>query len=280
MAHVIGSVSIPKSAYSIIDVAHAEKISDEKIRGLMRGIINILTSTTSSSSKTALEDYFNNYGCKDTHINLFSQHSKLRAIAPAIKISIEESPNQDVKKEFITYFYNFYISKKVYIDYKKHGKPYFEPKKMLTYGDLPANCNRTMVGFPKDHHIFEKFSSTVVALGLKKPEAILMALEFFMRSKPEIFGEIESKKINENMLKSNYTSYVYGNIDKIITNKVWKAIQRYNAVNSPAITFSEFLESALKEKLERLPLYLVDPELNNDIKEIKAQENGMNDLLK
>ena len=93
-----------------------------------------------------------------------------------------------------------------------------------------------------------------------------------MEQKKDVFGEVPKAEIDESTLKDIQRSYVWGKIDREIVSRSWKFIQRYNAANVPGITFSDFLESAIVEKLQRLPLKLTDPELAAEVDALKEYQ--------
>ncbi|NLB55485.1 MAG: hypothetical protein GX811_06930 [Lentisphaerae bacterium] len=178
------------------------------------------------------------------------------------------------KKNF---FVDFYVSKSVYDDWRIKGKEYKEKAQVTKYG-VPSSSKRKSILVPKTETI-KHFERVVKACGFTLPEAVLMALNFFMEQKKDVFGEVPKAEIDESTLKDIQRSYVWGKIDREIVSRSWKFIQRYNAANVPGITFSDFLESAIVEKLQRLPLKLTDPEMAAEVEALKEYQKKVEQII-
>lgn len=270
MANIIGNCSIPKNCFSIYDIAKYEKIPLDKIKKMMKDTLQRATYTSENKSASGIELFYNDIGCNDTYINCFNQHWKLQPFAKAIKLTIEKSLNGKLKE---CRYANFYIQKQVYTEWKKKGIVYEPTKDNLSVYDSKARNNKTTITMPTNY-VVEHFKRIVKNLDMNISEVIITALDFFMKSHTDIFGEY-GKDIDEKLIQENKSAFVFGYVDKELNNKIWQAIQRYNQVNTPPIKYGEFLESALAEKLEKLPIKYTNPKLFEEYKELLKENEKL-----
>jgi hypothetical protein len=268
MAHIIGTVSLSKSVYSLRDIAKYENIGSEKIESLMSAVLKAAVMSSDNKSASGIQAFYNNYGKNDININRFLSHGKLRPFAYAIKLETEKC--YQGKKE--VYFAMFCVSKNVYNDWRRRKKPY----------DNTVNPNMSEYGLPRSYDTrsfklnkcpeLTHFENTVKSLGFKMAEAVMLALNEYMERHKDVFGEIPHSEIDEYKVRENRTSMIYAHIDPAVTSAVFKAIQRYNMINVPHVKFSEFVEAALTEKLDKLPVKYTDPELYKEQLAIEKAE--------
>lgn len=263
MANIIGNCSIPKNCFSIYDIAKYEKIPLDKIKQMMKDTLQRATFPSENKSASGIEHFYNDIGCDDSYINCFNFYTKLQPFARAFKLTIEKSLMQSKLKE--CRYANFYISKQVYLDWKKKGIKYEPTKANLSTFDSKAKNNKTTITMPTNY-VVEHFKAIVKSLDMNISEVAITALDFFMKSHSDIFGEYGSE-VDEKLVKENKSAFVFGYVDKELNNKIWQALQRYNQVNTPPIKYGEFLESALAEKLKRLPVKYINPKLFEEYKE-------------
>lgn len=263
MANIIGNCSIPKNCFSIYDIAGYEKIPKDKIKEMMKLTLQRATEASANKSASGIEIFYNNIGCNDSYINYFIYHQKLQPFAKAIRLTIEKSMTKNKFKE--CQYANFYIHKQVYIDWKKKGIEYEPTKANLSVFDSKARSNKTTITMPTNY-VIEHFKNVVKQLEMNISEVTITAIDCFMKSHSDIFGKYGTE-IDENLVQENKSAFVFGYVDKELNNKIWQAIQRYNQVNTPPIKYGEFLESALAEKLKRLPVKYTNPKLFEEYKE-------------
>ena len=100
-----------------------------------------------------------------------------------------------------------------------------------------------------------------------------------MKNHSNVFGNIPSTEIKENRVLDNKMSLICAYIDPMVTNQVYKVLQRYNQVNVPRVKFSEFVEAALREKLDRLPIRYTNPELYREQQKLEKAEKEYLDSI-
>ena len=278
MAQIIGQCSIPSNAYSIWDIAKIERINESVIRKLMRETLVATERASNNKSVSGIVNYFNSMGYEDGFINRFMTHWSLQPFAQAIKM-VSESSIRSSKKgiQNVTYI-SFYVSKSVYERWKKRNVAYKPTMRKEQKYDVNTKVKRRQVSLPRGR-IVKHFESVIKQLGFTMPEAVLMALDFYMKQHKDVFGEID-EEIDESLISDNYTSLVFGYIDKNVVNKMWKVIHRHNAINTPSINLSEFIESAIVEKLDRTPLKYVNPKLHEELQALEKAEIEALEALK
>lgn len=269
MAHIIGTVSLNKNVYSLRDIAKFEHISNERIEKLMSETLKKAVFCSESKSATGVKAFFNQIGTNDSNINMFLTHTKLYPFARAVRLEFEKGYRSGKEIQYAM----FCVSKKVYDNWHKNGKPFNSSvnPKMSEYGLANANTTRSvqLKKCPELSH----FETIVKSLGFKLAEAVMLALNEYMERHGDVFGDIpHSEIIDENTVRENKMSLIFAYIDPNVTNAVYKALQRYNSVNCPYVKFSEFVESALAEKLDRLPVKYTDPKLYAEMLELKKAE--------
>lgn len=270
MAHLIGTVSLSKSVYSLFDIAKFEHISQDRITFLMQACLKRIQNTAPDKSASGIQAFYNSIGATDNTINTFITHSKLRPFAGAIRLAMEKSYRN--KQE--AYFAMFYVSKETYHKWKKKGIEYNSsvvPEMSETGLNSKAVPMRT-VKLPK-MPMLKQFEAVMKNFDIKLSEGILLAIEEYMTRHKDVFGDIAREEYNENLVRENKMSLIHAYISPDTTNAVYKAIQRYNMQNFPHIKFSDFVDSALCEKLDRTSVQYTDPQLYNELMELKQVEN-------
>ena len=277
MANIISNCSIPKNAFSIWDIAGYEKIPKDKIKQLMKETLARVQETSPNKSASGQETFFNEIGCNDAYINCFNRHWSLQPFARAIKLTIEKSMRKSSLNECA--FANFYIPKTVYIDWKKKGIKYEKKQKEVNVFSAKDKIQSTTVRIP-NNYVVKHFKDVVKnKLNMNISEVVITALDFFMKQHKDIFGEYKGK-IDESVIQENKSSLVFAYCDKELVNKIWKTMQRYNQVNTPAIKFGEFVETALAEKLERTPIQYTNPKLFEEYKQAMIYNQKLEKELK
>lgn len=274
MAIIVGKISIPKSAYSIYDIAKNEQIPKEKIEQMMQETLKKAIECSPVKTNDGIEKFFNNIGCNDSYINSFGFHSALQPFSSAIRLTIEKNIGQGENKCF---YAAFYVFKTAYENWKKRGIKYEPNQTNIGTCDVAARANKTTFVVPTNY-VVAHFKKTVKSLNMNISDVVLTALDFFMKQHSDIFGEYGAE-IKENLVRGNKTAFACGYINRELNNKIWKALQRYNQVNTPPIKYGDFLESALAEKLERMPVKYTNPELFEEykrlLKEAKEKEREL-----
>lgn len=90
MAHFIGECSLPKTCYSMYDIAKFEKISKDRMSQLMSDTLSRVKQFALGKSATGIEMYFNSSGVKDVFVNAFTTYYILRPFALGIKLTVEK----------------------------------------------------------------------------------------------------------------------------------------------------------------------------------------------
>lgn len=275
MAHIIGTVSLNKNVYSLYDIAKFEKISEKKIKSLMTACLARIRSASPSKSANGMKAFFNEIGASDTAVNVFFAHSKLQPFAAAVRMASEKVFAEGKER----YYAVFYVPKDVYNKWKKTGKAYNPAvvPDMSETGLPKCAVSQRTVKVPKIP-MFTQFETVLKNIDIKLSEGILLAVEEYMKRHSDVFGEVVSdNSYSEKLVRENKMSLISAYISPETTNAVYKAIQRYNMLNVCKIKFSDFVDSALCEKLDRLPLQYTDPELYNEALELqKAEEKLLN----
>ena len=267
MAILTGKTSIPKSAYSMYDIAKIEKIPAEKINQLMKETLKRTVDASPVKTIAGIENYFNTVGCCDGFVNAFHSHWHIQPFAKGIRITAESAMKVNLKN--CTYA-TFYVPKKIYEDWKKRKIEYEPASVNVKTFDSVSRSQKTTISLPTNY-VVKHFKDVVKGLGMNLSDVVITALDFFMKSNSDIFGKYGTE-IDESLIQENKSAFVFGYVDREMNNKIWKAIQRYNQVNTPPIKYGEFLESALAEKLERLPIKYTNPQLFEEFKKT-LQEN-------
>lgn len=275
MAHIIGTVSLNKNVYSLYDIAKFEKISEKKIKSLMTACLARIRSASPNKTANGMKAFFNEIGASDAAINVFFTHSKLQPLAAAVRMASEK-----VFSEGKELFYSvFYVSKDVYHKWKKTGAVYNSAvvPNMSETGLPKCVVSQRTVKIPKIP-MFTQFEAVLKSIDIKLSEGILLAVEEYMKRHTDVFGKIvPNNGYNEKLVRENKMSLISAYISPETTNMVYKAIQRYNMLNVCKIKFSDFVDSALCEKLDRLPLRYTDPELYNEALELQKTEKKLLD---
>ena len=259
MAIIFGKTSIPKNAYSIYQIATFEKIPHESITKLAESTLSKMISASPKKDGAGVKKAFNLIGRYNYATNDFLFHKKLEPFAKGIKMETETSLSgaKLTKCDFIT----FYIDKKDYELKKKRGIPYTEKPSnsevRVRQNEIKEN---TQVRLPLNNKI-KHFKDTITKLGYTFSDGVQLAVSFFMEKHTDIFGNVEREEVDESTITENKTSLISAYIDPEIKNAVWKVLQRYNAVNFPPIRFSDFVETALAEKLKNTDVRYTNPQL-------------------
>lgn len=275
MAHIIGTVSLNKNVYSLYDIARFEKITEKKIKSLMTACLARVRSASPSKTANGMKAFFNEIGASDAAVNVFFTNSKLKPFAAAIRMASEKvfAEGKDL------YYAVFYVPKDVYNKWKKTGKAY-NPAVVpdMSETGLPKYVvSQRTIKVPKIP-MFTQFEVMLKSIDIKLSEGILLAVEEYMKQHSDVFGEIVRDNIySEKLIRENKMSLISAYISPETTNAVYKAIQRYNILNVCKIKFSDFVDSALCEKLDRLPLQYTDPELYSEALELKKVEEKLLD---
>lgn len=269
MAHIIGTVSLNRNVYSLRDIAKFEHISDERIEKLMSDTLKKAIFYSENKSATGVKAFFNQIGSNDPNVNMFLTHTRIYPFARAIRLEFEKGYRSGKEIQYAM----FCVNKGVYDSWHKNRKPFNSSAKpnMSEYG--LANVKNTRSVQLKKCPELTHFENVIKALGFKLGEAILLAINEYMERHADVFGNIpHSQIIDESKVRENKMSLIFAYIDPNVTNAVYKALQRYNSVNCPYVKFSEFVESALAEKLDRLPVKYTDPELYAEMLEVEKAE--------
>lgn len=273
MAIIVGKTSVPKTAYSIYQIATFEKIPHEKIKQMADDIVKKMIELSPVKTGNGIKKAFNLVGRYNYSINSFLYHRSLEPFAKGIKMAAETSLSgaKLTKCDFIT----FYIDKKDYELWKSKG---------IRYTESPANDKvksiqteikpKTNVMLPLTNEM-KRFKDTLTKLGYTMTEGIQLAVSFFMKQNKDIFGEVEKEAIDESLITENKTSLIQAYINPDIKNAVWQLIQRYNAVNFPHIRFSDFIEAALVEKIKSTDVRYTNPKLYAEYLELKRQNEEL-----
>lgn len=263
MAILTGKISIPKTAYSMYDIAKIEKIPAEKISQLMKETLKRTVDASPVKTIAGIENYFNTVGCCDGFVNAFHSHWHIQPFAKGIRITAESAMKENLKN--CTYA-TFYVPKKIYEDWKKKKIEYEPASVNLKTFDSVSRSQKTTISLPTNY-VVKHFKDVVKGLKMNLSEVVITALDFFMKNHSDIFGKYGAD-IDERVIQENKMALAFGYVDKEMNNKIWKAIQRYNQVNTPPIKYGDFLESALAEKLERMPAKYTNPELFEEYKKL------------
>lgn len=269
MAHLIGNVSLNKSVYSLYDIAKFEHISKERIDKLMVASLSRATSAAPVKTVAGIQSFFNNIASVDRTINTFYTHSRLCPFAGAIRLSIERVFNG--KREL--HYAMFYIPKAIYEKYKKTGIEYnAEAAPNMSEEGLPScSVPKRRITLP-DIAMLTQFEKILKKLDIKLSEGILLAVNEYMQKHSDIFGDIKEEKCDESLVRENRMSLIQAYVSPETVTAVYKALQRANQECIVKIKFSEFVNAALREKLERLPVKYTNPELYREQLEIAKAE--------
>lgn len=269
MAHLIGNVSLSKSVYSLYDIANIEHISKERIDKLMAACLSRATSAAPVKTAAGIQAFFNNIAYADNTINTFYTHSRLAPFAGAIRLAMERVFNG--KRDI--YYAMFYIPKAIYDKYKKTGAEYnAEAAPYMNEEGLSSCCvQKRRVALPKIS-MLTQFEKILKKLDIKLSEGILLAVNEYMQKHSDIFGEVKKDEYDENLVRENRMSLIQAYISPETVTAVYKALQRANQECIVKIKFSEFVDAALREKLDRLPVKYTNPELYREQLEIAKAE--------
>lgn len=270
MAHLIGNVSLSKSVYSLYDIAKSEHISKERIDKLMEACLSRATSAAPVKTAMGIQAFFNNIAHTDNTINTFYTHSRLSPFAGAVRLSMERvfNGNRDV------YYAMFYIPKAIYEKYKKTGVEYNAEAapNMGEQGLHSCSVPKRRITLP-DIAMLTQFEKILKKLDIKLSEGILLAVSEYMQKHSDIFGEIKANEYDESLVRENRMSLIQAYVSPETVTAVYKALQRANQECIVKIKFSEFVDAALREKLDRLPVKYTNPELYREqLKIIQAEK--------
>lgn len=273
MAHIIGNVSLNKNVYSLYDIAKFEKISEKKIKSLMTACLARIRSASPNKTANGMKAFFNEIGASDAAVNVFFTHSRLKPFAGAIRMASEKMFAEGKS----LYYAVFYVSKDVYNKWKKTGTAYNTAivPDMDETGLPKCTVSYRTVKVPKIP-MFTEFEAVLKSIDIKLSEGILLSVEEYMKRNFDIFGEIvPNNDYSEKLVRENKMSLISAYISPETTNAVYKAIQRYNMLNVCKIKFSDFVDNALCEKLDRIPLKYTDPDLYNEALELQKEEEKL-----
>lgn len=276
MANIISNCSIPKNAFSIYDIAGYEKISKDRIKQIMTDTLSRVMLASPNKSASGIETFYNEIGCNDSYINCFNQHWSLQPFAKAIRLTIEKSMRKTNLKECS--FANFYVPKSVYFNWKKKSIKYEKTQSEVKAFTTKEKIQPTTIRLP-NNYVVKHFKDVVKNLNMTLSEVVITALDFFMKQHKDIFGEYKGE-IDESAIQENKSSLVFAYCDKELVNKIWKTLQRINQVNTPAIKFGEFVETALAEKLEKVPIQYTNPQLFEEYKQLQKENVRLENQLK
>lgn len=270
MAHLIGNVSLSKSVYSLYDIANFEHISKERIEKLMAACLSRATSAAPVKTAAGIQAFFNNIAYMDNTINTFYTHSRLAPFAGAVRLAMERVFNG--KRDI--YYAMFYIPKAIYDKYKKTGAEYnAEAAPNMNEEGLSSCCvQKRRVALPKIS-MLTQFEKILKKLDIKLSEGILLAVNEYMQKHSDIFGKVKKDEYDENLVRENKMSLIQAYVSPETVSAVYKVIQRYNMQNFPHIKFSDFVDSALCEKLDRTSVKYTDPQLYEELIKIKQAED-------
>lgn len=268
MAHMVGRVSLNKNLYSLYDIAKAENIRKEKIEDLMRTCYKRIKLTLKSDSASALKAFFNDTARYDAALNPFFTHSRLRPFAAAIRLETERCFNGKNQ----VYYAMFCVPKSVYEDWKNHGKEYNRNiiEKVNDYGiaDNAITRKRVSLIYSEELKAFEKGLSEN---GTKLNDGIAYAIAEYMKNHADTFN-VKQGLADEKFVRENQMSLIWAYIDKQVVSEVFKCIQRFNMLNAVPIKTSDFIEAALREKLDRVPIKYTAPDLYTEMIELEKKE--------
>lgn len=269
MAHLIGNVSLNKSVYSLYDIAKFEHISKERIDKLMAACLSRATSAAPVKTAAGIQAFFNNIASVDRTINTFYTHSRLYPFAGAVRLAMERVFNG--KRDM--YYAMFYIPKAIYEKYKKTGIEYnAEAAPNMSEEGLPScSVPKRRITLP-DIAMLTQFEKILKKLDIKLSEGILLAVNEYMQKHSDVFGDIKEEKCDESLVRENRMSLIQAYVSPETVTAVYKALQRANQECIIKIKFSEFVNAALREKLDRLPVKYTNPELYREQLEIAKAE--------
>lgn len=270
MAHIIGTVSLNKSVYSLYDIARFEKISEKKIKSLMTACLARIRSASPNKTASGMKAFFNEIGASDAAVNVFFTHSRLKPFAGAVRMASEKTFAEGRS----LYYAVFYVSKDVYHKWKKTGTEYNPAvvPDMDETGLPKCAVSQRTVKIPKIP-MLTQFEAVLKSIDIKLSEGILLAVEEYMKRHADVFGEIvRDNGYSESLVRENKMSLISAYISPETTNAVYKAIQRYNMLNVCKIKFSDFVDNALCEKLDRIPLQYTDPDLYKEALKLQKTE--------
>lgn len=276
MAHIIGNVTIPKNCYSIYDIARYEHISKNKIEKLMRDTLKNSINVVGSNSAASVKAYFNDNGRYDSTINLFTTHSRLRPFAKAVKIEFEKCYAKSTKQEI--QFAMFYVKKEHYENWKKYNKEYNDAIADNIKDGTEKNSTYKQIRMPLTDE-FNRFQTALKSMKIKLADGIGYAVSEYMTNHSEYFTEEKKEYADEYKVRENKMSLIWAYINPETVNMVYKALQRYNQLNAVNIRFSDFIESALNEKIDRLPMKYTDPELYKEAMELEKEEKRVYEAI-
>lgn len=272
MAHIINNVSLNKSVYSILDIAKYEKIPKERINALMQNTLDLCVRYAPNKTANGICEWFNNAGVKDNNINMFLTHTRLKPFAKGIRLNTERCIMGKGKADFMM----FSVSKSIYHNWHYNKIPYNADvaQNPSEIGIINMKTSSKSVRLPQSD-MLTHFINVVKRAGFSTSEGILAAIKEYMVNHADAFGndwKPTIEDVDERELQDNRVSLVMAKIDPDINNQMYKAIQRYNKINYPYIRVSDFIQSAIEEKLDRLPIQYTDPELYKEMQQIKEIE--------
>ena len=272
---------LPANYMSWREIGRLENQNIERLENTVRDTHSRLMSLRHIKGFRTLKEfaaYYNTYANElitDKQYNQFYSHGRLEPIAHLIKYFVVDrvTRNGDIMP-----ICDFGILKSHYQYYKKNGRP----PKVENRGRIKTQFNndgsRTKVEFtgggsvdiPKND-VWKRFTDGINAANENSThrvsivQMVVMALQMFMESRPDVFLPVEMSVTAETRKRNN--DRVFVDISPSLRKKMNDTIQRYNSANIMPITQSRFIESAIKSMIERLPVELVDPELAKKLAE-------------
>jgi hypothetical protein len=206
------------------------------------------------------------------NINAFLWNRRLEPFGHLFKLFIGR--RKSVSSNNILLCCGFGVRKTYYERYKADGSlPSVGNRGKLPKYDTPARAGRSKVEFPDGgrvdipmNAIYRRFKDGIDACNrmsrnkVTVPEMVLLAIREFMDHRKEIF-DVQAVQIDEDKLVTRTNERLYVDADSELVEKIYKFLQRYNAVNPIPITMSQFMEKAAQAHLDRLPPELVAPEI-------------------
>lgn len=277
--------AVPEDYYTCAQIADYERITRGQIQQMaqltMESLMKVaktegLVDKNDQVQYAQLPKLFNTLKigiCTDKTVNAFLTHRSLEPFGHMFRLFLKRkmAAGNDATPVF---YGDFGVRKSVYEKYKATGKvtDYLGRGKLPKY-DVAAREGRSKVEFPDGgrvdlprNAVYRRFKAGILACNagsdqkVTVPEMVIVAMQEFMDTRKEIFGE-QSVEIDESKLTGRNTKRMRVDMDPELSDQVGRFLQRYNKTHTPAMTLQEFIRIALRAQLERLPLELVDPKL-------------------
>lgn len=265
-----GGIVVADNEYDFREVCRALGVPDSVSIPLAEQTRdNILKAMRKEGVEGRMDKWYNTYRmAMDRNLNAFLTHTKLEPIAHLFRLRCNvriASGNKRYSHEYFT----FTILKQHYDYFRKHGKaPRVHnngaiakydnaPRTLIQFdggGNVKLPQNETFARFKKGIKVFNAQNGTNYTI----PQMLLMIMEQFMKDKPTIFGD-KAVKIDESKLVKTETDRLHLTIPTQLMNDFKAFVQRYNALFTPKTTMNESAALAIRQFLDRKPLYLVDP---------------------